>query len=56
MQAMQRIGEALQRSQRGGGKASNYKTTSRWLYLGAPQKKAALITQSGLEHGQMESK
>jgi hypothetical protein len=31
MQAMQRIGEALQRSQRGGGKASNYKTTSRWL-------------------------
>jgi hypothetical protein len=30
---MQRIGEALQRSQRGGGKPSNYKTTSRWLYL-----------------------
>jgi hypothetical protein len=26
------------------------------LYIGAPQKKAALITQSGLEHGQMESK
>ena len=30
---MQRIGEALQRSQRPGGKVSNYKTTSRWLQL-----------------------
>ena len=32
-QTMQRIGEALQRSQRRGGKAGNYKTTSRWLYF-----------------------
>ncbi len=30
-QAMQRIGEALQRNQRGGGKVSDSKTTSRWL-------------------------
>jgi hypothetical protein len=32
-QAMQRIGEALQRGQRDGGKVSNSKTTSLWLYL-----------------------
>ena len=32
-QTMQRIGEALQRRQRPGGKVSNYKTTSRWLQL-----------------------
>ena len=30
-QTMQRLGEALQRSQRPGGKAGNYKTTSQWL-------------------------
>ena len=31
-QTMQRIGETLQRRQRRGGEAGNFKTTSRWLY------------------------
>jgi hypothetical protein len=41
---MQRIGEALQRSQRGGGKPSNYKTTSRWLYINKMTMPWCLIT------------
>ena len=40
---MQRIGEALQRRQRPGGKVSNYKTTSRWLYIRFYEKNRFLI-------------
>jgi hypothetical protein len=50
MQAMQRIGEALQRSQRGGGKASNYKTTSRWLW---PIDMLLGVIYKGLNNGEL---